>query len=235
VAEANKHLQDDELNPEQVSAKLGAVKSKYKLTSLTLVADAKTEEEETDHIEAEINPKAKTPGKKKIIRMQKVTVTFDCNIAEFDAGEYQSQLNGQQAGLNRMQVDKWAANRASYTARAAAKGSGRDPKGSTAQKKFREQERTRLIAEKIAAGVKPKVAEKQVAAFMRTQTALHDPDQIAGGDPTHVVKLGSKYINSSIGSQWKANVGDFDKAVAKIPAKRRPKLHMNAMLKMAKK
>jgi hypothetical protein len=234
IAEARKYLEDEELSPDEVKAKLGSIKAKYKLTSLTLVSDTKTEEEETDHVEGEINPRGKTAGKKKIIRMKKVGVTFECDTNEFDLVEYQDQLSGQQAGLNKLKVNHWAANRAAYIARAKAGGSGRDPKGATAQRKFREQERTRLIAEKIAAGVKPKQAEKEVAAFMKTQAALHDPDQIAGGDPTKIKKLGSKYINSSIGSQWKTNVTELDDAVAKIPAKRRPKLHMNVQLKLKK-
>jgi len=64
---------------------------------------------------------------------------------------------------------------------------------------------------------------------------LHDPDQIAGGDPMTIKRLGLKRINSSIGSQWKTNVIEIDDAVAKIPARRRPKLHMNVQLKMKKK
>ncbi|HEX4604052.1 MAG TPA: polymorphic toxin type 15 domain-containing protein, partial [Candidatus Angelobacter sp.] len=232
IAEADKYLEDDNLDPSDVSKKLATIQATYRLTSLTLVVDAQTEEEETDHVEGTVNPGKKTPKKKRIVRMPKVSVSFDCDTNEFDPGEYQDQLSGQQSGLNKLQVDKWAGNRAAYVARAAAGGSGRDPKGATAQKKFREQERTRLIAENIAAGMTPRQAEREVAKFMKTQAALHDPDQIAGGDPTKIKKLGSKYINSSIGSQWKTNVADLDTAVGKIAPARRPKLHMNVTLKM---
>src|SRR6185503_1580383 len=93
----------------------------------------------------EINPKKNTGKKKKIVRMKKVTVTFTCDSKEYDPGEYQSQLSGQQSGLNKMKVDKWAANRAAYEARKAAGKSGRAPEAATEQKKFREQERERLI------------------------------------------------------------------------------------------
>jgi len=234
IAEATKFLEDEELDPSDVAKKLGAIQSKYKLTSLKLKADSKTEEDETDHVEGEVNPRKNTAPKKKIIRMKKVSVTFNCDTKEYDAGEFQEQLSGQQSGLNKMKVDKWAANRAAYTARAAAapSGSGRDPKGATAQKKFREQERERLILERMKAGMARGKAEREVAAFMKTQAALHDPDQIAGGDPTKIRKLGSKYINSSIGSQWKNNVATMDAEVAKIPAKRKPKLNMNVQLKL---
>ena len=232
IAEANTYLEDDGLDPTDVSKKLASIKTKYKLVSLSLVADAKTEEEETDHVEGDVNPKKKTGKKKRIIRMKKVAVTFDCNTQEYDPGEYQGQLSGQQSGLNAMKVDKWAANRAAYTARAAAGGSGRDPKGATAQQKFRALERERLILKEMEGGMSRTKAETKVAAFMKTQAALHDPDQIAGGDPTKIKKLGSKYINSSIGSQWKNLVGDIDAEVAKVSAKRKPKINMNVQLKL---
>lgn len=234
IAEADQYLENDDLDPADVSKKLDAIKTHYKLKSLTLVTDSKTEESETDHVEGEVNPKKQTPTKQRIVRMPKVEVTFECNASEYDYAEFQDQIKGQQAGLNKLRVDKWAANRAGYTARAAAGGSGRDPAGAAAQKKFREQERARMIADEIAGGLSPKKAENKVNKFMKTQAALHDPDQIAGGDPTKIKKLGSKYINSSIGSQWKSNVGQLDTAVGKIPVKRRPKLYMNVTLKLDK-
>jgi hypothetical protein len=237
MAEADHYLEDDSLDPDEVSKKLAALRSQYKLKSLTLVTEAKTDETETDHVEGENSPPKKTPSKKRIVKMPNVPVTFECDTAQFDPSEFQDQLSGQQAGLNKMKVDQWDKNRSAYTARAASSpsGSGRDPRGASAQQKFREQERTRLIAEKIAAGSTPKQAENEVAKFMKTQAALHDPDQVAGGDPTKITKLGSKYINSSIGSQWKDNVGVLDSAVSALPVKGRSKLKMNVTLKLTKK
>src|SRR5262249_52512879 len=42
-----------------------AIQSKYRLTRLALVTDAKDKGGETDHIEGAINPDAKTPSRKK--------------------------------------------------------------------------------------------------------------------------------------------------------------------------
>jgi hypothetical protein len=58
-------LQDDKMTPKMVEKKLGAIKTKYRLTRLELVTDSKTEAAEFDHIEGEINPKKKGPKVKK--------------------------------------------------------------------------------------------------------------------------------------------------------------------------
>jgi hypothetical protein len=56
VAEAQQMLADPKTSPRKVEKKLGAIKSKYKLTSLTLVIDSKGDDKELDHVHAEINP-----------------------------------------------------------------------------------------------------------------------------------------------------------------------------------
>jgi len=234
VDEANKLLQNNDLSPEDVKQKLGAIKEKYNLTTLELVKDGATETEETDHIHAEINPKRDGPQTKKIVKMKKVSVTF-IRRKKYNAGEYRSQLNGQEAGLNAMRVADWYKNRQAYLKRAEESdtGSGRSEEGSRAQEAFRETERERLILKKMKTEQKNrKTAEKEVDAFMETQAALHDPDQIAGGNPTKIRALGNKRINSSIGSQWKKNVGTLDKAIEPLPKKKKEELHMNVELKM---
>lgn len=45
--------------------------------------------------------------------------------------------------------------------------------------------------------------EKKSNNWIKTQAALHDPNQIAGGNPLNVTGMGNKRINSLIGSQWK--------------------------------
>ncbi|HXI24274.1 MAG TPA: DUF4157 domain-containing protein [Pyrinomonadaceae bacterium] len=57
VAEAEVHLRNEKLTAKQVTAKLPAIKSKYKLTSLVVVTEGKSGDSEKDHIEGEINPK----------------------------------------------------------------------------------------------------------------------------------------------------------------------------------
>lgn len=44
---------------------------------------------------------------------------------------------------------------------------------------------------------------------------MHDPHQIAGGNPLNVTGMGDKRINYSIGSQWKKNVKIVDEHVEK--------------------
>ena len=45
------------------------------------------------------------------------------------------------------------------------------------------------------------VAEAQEE--VSSQAALHNPDQIAGGDPNNVYAMGSGKVNSSFGAQWR--------------------------------
>ena len=56
-------------------------------------------------------------------------------------------------------------------------------------------------------------AEDEANNWIETQAALHDPDQIAGGDAANVTGMGDKNINSSIGGQWQYKIDAVDKAV----------------------
>jgi hypothetical protein len=66
TAEADALLANEDLSPEDVKQKLPGIKEKYKLTRLEVVTESKTEAEETDHIEGEVNPKKAAPPKKKV-------------------------------------------------------------------------------------------------------------------------------------------------------------------------
>jgi hypothetical protein len=61
VSEAHQLLQDEKTTPAQVKAALPKIRKKYRLTSLELVTDSRTENIELDHIEGEINPKKGMP------------------------------------------------------------------------------------------------------------------------------------------------------------------------------
>src|SRR5207253_29881 len=50
---------------EEVKALLPPIKDKFKLTRLEIATDSENEDEETDHVVAEINPKTAKPPKKK--------------------------------------------------------------------------------------------------------------------------------------------------------------------------
>lgn len=45
------------------------------------------------------------------------------------------------------------------------------------------------------------------------QAALHNPDQIAGGNPLNIGGLGDRKVNSSIGSQWKYRIEVVDEQI----------------------
>ncbi len=166
-------------------------------------------------------------------KMAKVPLTFN-RKTKYDAGEYRSQLDGQQSGLNAMTVAQWEGNRAAYNARRDESGSGRDPESAHHQRVFREQERERLILERLDEGMSQEDADQEVDTFMRTQAALHDPDQIAGGEAAGVTRLGSRRINSSIGSQWRREIPTLDTAISGLGAGQNEKenLTMNVELRM---
>ena len=91
----------------------------------------------------------------------------------------------------------------------------RDPKGNTQQKLVRDDALNRKIKEYRDQGLTRKEAKEKADEWMKTQAALHDPDQIAGGNPLNVTGMGDKRINYSIGSQWKSRADDIEKQVRK--------------------
>ncbi len=56
-------------------------------------------------------------------------------------------------------------------------------------------------------------AKEQAEKWLKTQAALHDPDQIAGGNPEKIIAMGNRRINSSIGSRWKSRADDVENKV----------------------
>lgn len=70
MAEGETLLEKEDQSPQDVRKRLGVIRSKYKLTRLELVTDSETDEEETDHLEGEVNPKKKNPDVKKPRRVK---------------------------------------------------------------------------------------------------------------------------------------------------------------------
>lgn len=58
-----------------------------------------------------------------------------------------------------------------------------------------------------------KEAETQAQNWLDTQAVLHNPDQIAGGNPLNIDGMGDKRINSSIGAQWKCRINGVDEEI----------------------
>ena len=142
-----------------------------------------------------------------------VTATFKYKD-KFDEAEFRRQVQNQQDGLNSMTIQQYLENKERYDRE------GRAKEGNAAQRQARENaledEINRLRS--IKPEMSYEMAEAKAKKWLKTQAALHDPDQIAGGDPTHVTGMGDRRINSSLGSQWKnsGNADDMYKEIKKL-------------------
>jgi len=146
-----------------------------------------------------------------IPRLDEVSVEFKYKD-KFDETEFSRQLKGQQDGLNDLTVQEYFDNRERYLKE------GRSKEGSKAQKAARKEALEDKIRELMLSGDTPDVAEKKAKEWMKEQAALHDPDQIAGGDPTKIRGVGDRRVNSSLGSQWKTRIDDMDEQIRKLAA-----------------
>lgn len=124
--------------------------------------------------------------------------------------EYTRQLGMQEDGLNSLTVGEWQHNVSQYNL-PPTEGGGRVGEGEQA-------------AARAGAGGVPGDG----------QAVLHGPDQVAGGRPDAYDGLGDSGINSSIGAQWRGNMGDLtremDAVVEGIPEDLQRFIHMNVRL-----
>lgn len=127
-----------------------------------------------------------------------VTATFKYKD-KFDEAEFRRQVQNQQDGLNSLTIQEYLENRERYD------NEGRSKEGNAAQREAREKALAEKEKELRNKGKSAVEAKAEAEAWMRTQAALHDPDQIAGGNPLHVTGMGDRRVNSSLGSQWKNN------------------------------
>lgn len=138
--------------------------------------------QETDNPERKMEPPAE--------------VTFKCPEG-CDKKEFEKQVKAQEDGLNNMTIDEFLKNREKY------KQNGRDTQeGGDAQRRAREKAKMEKINELREQGMPRKEAEAEADKWLSKQAALHNPDQVAGGDPTKVTGVGDRKVNSSIGAQW---------------------------------
>ncbi len=167
-------------------------------------------------------------------RMSKVEVpSFRCKDS-MDIAEYKRQIENQQVGMNRLPLAEYMKNRDAY------KENGRNNEiGGPAQEKARQEARADRITQNRENGMSRKEAEAEADKWMETQAALHDPDQVAGGNPENVTGMGDKEINSSIGSQWRSRVDKIDEAVQNYIKENNlseddcKKIYMNVKLEVA--
>ncbi len=142
-----------------------------------------------------------------------VVITFTCPPG-VDPKEFARQLKGQERGINSQTIAQNMKNRKDYQNRKDVTGDGRDPEAAKAQKIARDkafQSRIKRNMEKLNMSYAD--AKKEAEDWMKKQAALHNPDQIAGGDPAKVSRIGDASVNSSIGGQWKQKVKELQQAV----------------------
>jgi hypothetical protein len=225
---------------------IGRIKQKYRLTELEIRSDPPEQGFQVEHLHGAASPGK--DGKKikivKILPLASVTFTFNRENKNLDFGEYQGQLNAQAAGLNAMIYEDWRNRRDAYLDRLKKYGSGRDPAGASAQAELRERTRGALVLARIAEFVKQgmtekaaeKKAERDVDDAMRGVAALHNPDQVIGGDAKEVLELGDRAVNSSIGRAWgpggkaKELENEIEAKSATIPEKQKQKAKLNVSL-----
>ena len=165
-----------------------------------------------DEMRTELGKKTESGYKASVTGPDKVPgveVQFNYK-AKFDEAEFKRQLENQQNGMNKLTVEEYLRNRAEYEA------NGRSKEGAAAQKRAREIALRAKTNEYRDAGYSVKDAEKAANAWIKTQAALHDSDQIAGGNPLNITGMGDARINSSIGSQWKTRIDSIDKYVNEL-------------------
>ena len=160
-----------------------------------------------------------TEAKAEVKRMtEQVQVEFKCPQG-MDKKEFTRQVKGQERGLNSMTIGKWIENREGYKARAEATGNGRSPEGHEAQRIQREKAYQSRIESNQKNGLSYSEAKQEATQWISTQAALHNPDQIAGGDPSKVSRMGDAGVNSSIGSQWRSRIDGMESTIKQVASK----------------
>lgn len=148
------------------------------------------------------------------VRMEPpIEISFRCpdNV---DKKEFTRQLKGQERGLNSQTIGENIANREAYSKRLNETGDGRAKEGNEAQRIRREQAVASRIESNQKNGMSYSEARNEAKNWVSSMAALHNPDQIAGGDPGKVSRMGDARVNSSIGSQWRSRVDQLEKGIS---------------------
>ena len=162
-----------------------------------------------------VPPNNDNKERKSFERMEQAIIKFKYpeNVNAAQKKEFDRQLKAQERGINSQTVAENIKNRREYQLRKAETGNGRLPEAGIAQQRAREKAITQRIQSNQKKGMNFSEAKREADAWIQTQAALHNPDQIAGGNPLTVSRMGDKNINSSIGGQWSSRVVLLDSAV----------------------
>ena len=150
-----------------------------------------------------------------IARLDEVTVSFNRN-PKHDETEFVRQLKNQEEGMNKLTVQEYLDNRARYLEE------GRSIEGNMIQQVARDEALANKIDELVDSGLSYSEAKIKAEEWLKTQAALHNPDQIAGGNPLHIGGMGDTRINSSLGSQWKYRIDVVDEQIRNMAAQMTP-------------
>ncbi|MGW6665806.1 MULTISPECIES: polymorphic toxin type 15 domain-containing protein [Peribacillus] len=129
-----------------------------------------------------------------------------------NAEEFARQLKDQEKGLNDLTIDEYLKNRERYIEEGSA------IEGNAVQKAARVKAYLDKVDELRETGLSRKESEKQATVWIIEQAALHNPDQIAGGNPLDIGGMGDKKVNSSLGSQWRYRIDVIDEQIKSIAA-----------------
>ena len=127
--------------------------------------------------------------------------------SKYSEDEFARQLADQEKGMNNLTVDQYLKNRQRYI------NQGRSLEGNATQVAARKEALANKINELRNNGMSYSEAKNEANKWMKKQAALHNPDQIAGGEPANVSTLGDKGVNSSIGVQWKSRIDEVDSKI----------------------
>ena len=144
-----------------------------------------------------------------IKRIDEIEVEFNYN-SKYDETEFARQLADQQKGMNELTVQEYLDNRQKYIEQ------GRAIESNAAQQAARENAYLDKVSELRRNGLSAEEAKLQADEWLKTQAALHNPDQVAGGKITNVGGVGDKGVNSSIGSQWRYRIDAVDEQIQKV-------------------
>lgn len=158
-----------------------------------------------------------------INKIPEIEVEFNRN-PKHDATEFARQLENQQKGMNELTVQEYLDNRTRYLAE------GRAIEGNAAQQAAREKVLSNKIEELFGQGMSWESAEKEATSWMDSQAALHNPDQIAGGNASIIGGMGDKGINSSLGAQWKYRIDTVDEQIREMAKNMTPEQLKNTYL-----
>ena len=144
-----------------------------------------------------------------LARLDEIEVKFNYS-SKYDEAEFARQLEDQQKGMNELTVQEYLDNRQKYIEQ------GRAIESNAAQQAARENAYLNKVNELRKSGLSADEAKTQAESWMNSQAALHNPDQVAGGNASNIGGVGDKGVNSSIGSQWRYRIDAVDEQIQKM-------------------